>query len=71
MKPKMVVLQYLLQRHELKWCLKFKSISGRLMMIKLQKDKRTVVVVSAYAPQQGLTNTKKTWLSLVVTLMDM
>ena len=29
------------------------------MMIKLQMNKRTVVVVSAYPPQQGLTNNKK------------
>ena len=29
------------------------------MMIKLQMNKRTVVVVSAYPPQQGLTNNIK------------
>ena len=56
-------------------------------MIKLQKDKRTVIVVSVYASQQVLTNNEKdcfyesniklivqirrAWLSLVVTLMDM
>ena len=40
--------------------LEIKSVSDRLMMIKLQKEKRTVVVVSAYKPQQGLTNMKKT-----------
>ena len=32
--------------------LEIKSFSDRLMMIKLQKEKRTVVVVSAYKPQQ-------------------
>ena len=39
--------------------LEVKSVSCRLMMIKLQKDKRTVVVVSAYTPQKGLTNSEK------------
>ena len=35
--------------------LEIKSSSNRLMMIKPQIDKRTVVVVSTYAPQQDLT----------------
>ena len=39
--------------------LEVKHIIDRLMMIKLQMNKRTVVVVSAYPPQQGLTNNKK------------
>ena len=39
--------------------LEVKSVSDRLMMIKLQEDKRTVVVASAYAPQKGLTNNEK------------
>ena len=38
--------------------LEVKSVSDRLM-IKLQKDKRTVFVVSVNAPQQVLTNNKK------------
>ena len=29
------------------------------MMVKLQTDKRTAVAVSAYAPQEGLTNDEK------------
>ena len=29
------------------------------MIINLQKDKRNAVVVSAYAPKQGLTNNKR------------
>ena len=29
------------------------------MMFKLQMDKRTVVIISAYAPQQGLINDEK------------
>ena len=39
--------------------LEVKSVSDRLMMIKLHTDKRTVVVVSGYAPQQGLNNDEK------------
>ena len=39
--------------------LEVKSVSDRLMMTKLQKDKRTAVVVSAYAPEKGLTNNEK------------
>ena len=50
MKPEMVVLKSLLKRNGLRRCLA-KRVSNRLMMIKLQIDKRTVVVVSAYAPQ--------------------
>ena len=30
------------------------------MIIKLQTDMKTVVVVSIYAPQQGVTNNEKT-----------
>ena len=41
--------------------LEVKRVSDRLMMIKLQTDKRTVAV-SAYAPQQGLTKDEKDWL---------
>ena len=40
--------------------LEVKSVSGRLMMIKLQKDKRTAVVVSAYALKKALLTMKKT-----------
>lgn len=40
--------------------LEVKRFSDRLIIIKLQMDKRTDVVVSAYAPQEGLTNDKKT-----------
>ena len=29
------------------------------MMISLQTDKKTVVIVSAYSPKQGLTNDEK------------
>ena len=50
MKPEMVVLKSLLKRNGLRRCLA-KRVSNRLMMIKLQIDKRTVVVVSAYTPQ--------------------
>ena len=39
--------------------LEVKSVSDRLMMIKLHTDKRTVVVVSGYAPHKGLTNDEK------------
>ena len=40
--------------------LEVKRFSDRLIIIKLQMDKKTDVVVSAYAPQEGLTNDKKT-----------
>ena len=39
--------------------LEVKCVSNRLMMIKLHTNKRTVAVVSHYAPQQGLTNDEK------------
>ena len=39
--------------------LEVKCVSNRLMVIKLYTDKRTVVVVSGYAPQQGFANDKK------------
>ena len=39
--------------------LEVKRVSDRLMMIKLQTYERTIVAVSAYAPQQGLTNDEK------------
>ena len=39
--------------------LEVKRLSNRLMIIKLQIDKRIVVVVSAYAPQQDLTTDEK------------
>ena len=39
--------------------LEVKRVSDRLMMIKLQTDKRTLVVVSTCAPQQNLTDYEK------------
>ena len=39
--------------------LEVKLVKDRLMMISLQKDKRTVVIVSAYSPKQDLTNDEK------------
>ena len=36
-----------------------KCVGERLRMVKLQVDRRTVVVVSAYTPQQGLDNGEK------------
>ena len=39
--------------------LEVKLVKDRLMMISLQKDNRTVVIVSAYSPKQDLTNDEK------------
>ena len=39
--------------------LEVKLVKDRLMMIRLQTDKRTVVIVSAYSPKRGLTNDEK------------
>ena len=39
--------------------LEVKLVKDRLMMISLQTDKRTVVIVSAYSPKRGLTNDEK------------
>ena len=36
-----------------------KRVSNSLVMIKLHTNKRTGIVISGYAPQQGLTNDKK------------
>ena len=47
-----------MKRNGLRRCL-VKRVGNRLMMIKLQIDKRTVVLVSAYAPQQDLTTDQK------------
>ena len=47
-----------MKRNGLRRCL-VKRVGNRLMMIKLQIDKRTVVLVSAYAPQQDLTTDEK------------
>ena len=43
----------------IKKVLEVKRVSDRLMMIKLQTDKRTLVVVSTCAPQQNLTDYEK------------
>ena len=39
--------------------LEAKRARDRLIMISLLTNKKTVVVVSTYTPQQGLTNDKK------------
>lgn len=47
---------------EFKWVeniLEVKRATERLMRMKLQADKRTVVALSFYAPQQGLDNDEK------------
>ena len=48
----------MLKRNGLRRCL-VKRVGNKLMMIKLQIDKRTVVLVSAYAPHQDLTTDQK------------
>ena len=58
MKPEMVVWKTLLKRNGLRRSL-VKRVSNRLMMSKLHIDKRTVAVVSAYAPQQDVITDEK------------